>query len=102
MANEEHLAILRQGVDVWNAWRKANPDVRAYLPGVNLNSANLTTADLRIAYLSGADLTKADLSNTDLRNTNLTKADLSRANLSEAKIFATVFGDHDLSDVTDC
>jgi hypothetical protein len=24
MANEEQLAILRQGVEVWNEWRKAN------------------------------------------------------------------------------
>jgi len=31
MANEEHLKILKQGVDVWNKWRDINPDVIAYL-----------------------------------------------------------------------
>jgi hypothetical protein len=24
MANEKHLAILRQGVEAWNAWREKN------------------------------------------------------------------------------
>jgi hypothetical protein len=28
MANEEHLAILRRRVKVWNAWREENPDVQ--------------------------------------------------------------------------
>ena len=26
MANGEHVALLKQGVDAWNAWRQANPD----------------------------------------------------------------------------
>jgi hypothetical protein len=25
MANEEHVALLKQGVKVWNNWREANP-----------------------------------------------------------------------------
>ena len=28
MANEEQLSILKQGVEVWNKWRKENPNVR--------------------------------------------------------------------------
>jgi len=30
MANEEHLEILDQGVEVWNKWRKENPDVKPF------------------------------------------------------------------------
>lgn len=28
MANQEHLDIVKQGVEVWNQWREENPDVR--------------------------------------------------------------------------
>ena len=28
MANKEHLAILGQGIDVWNQWRKENAEVK--------------------------------------------------------------------------
>jgi len=28
MVNEEHVSLLKQGVEVWNRWREENPDVR--------------------------------------------------------------------------
>jgi uncharacterized protein YjbI with pentapeptide repeats len=56
MANDEHVAMLKQGVDAWNAWRRENPDIRP-----DLSAANLTGADL-----SGADLTRANLTRADL------------------------------------
>jgi hypothetical protein len=46
MANEEHLAILRQGVEAWNAWREANPLVRPDLTREYLSAANLGEAVL--------------------------------------------------------
>jgi hypothetical protein len=36
MANPEHLQILQQGVEVWNAWRKQNKGIRPDLSGVDL------------------------------------------------------------------
>ena len=36
MANEEQLAILMQGVDVWNRWRKENSGTIPDLSGANL------------------------------------------------------------------
>jgi hypothetical protein len=31
MANDEHVALLKQSVDAWNEWRKQNPDIEADL-----------------------------------------------------------------------
>jgi hypothetical protein len=36
MADEQHLALLKQGVDVWNNWREKNPELDPNLFGANL------------------------------------------------------------------
>ena len=46
MANAKHVALLKQGVDAWNAWREENPDVRPDLSGAHLDGADLTGAHL--------------------------------------------------------
>jgi uncharacterized protein YjbI with pentapeptide repeats len=98
MANPEHEAILRQGVEIWNKWRVNNHSIRpdligtalggtnlfgANLRGVDLRGADLRGADLR-AYLSGADLRGADLTKAGLRGADLRAANLSNANLTDA------------------
>ena len=57
MADEQQLAIARQGSDAWNAWRKQNESV-----DVDLSGAELPGAELIGAYLNGANLSKANLS----------------------------------------
>ena len=99
MANEEQLAILEQGVEVWNKWRRENPaqgidlskailsevNLRgANLRGVNLRSADLSKADLREAILVETHLTRANLKGADLSGSLLRGAFLSEANLSKA------------------
>jgi uncharacterized protein YjbI with pentapeptide repeats len=101
MANDAHVAILKKGVDAWNAWRDENPDIRPDLKGADLRQAdlrvaNLRGADLRVADLSEASLSAAKLSGADLREANLSGADLSvahlsAANLSEANLRETRF-----------
>jgi uncharacterized protein YjbI with pentapeptide repeats len=41
MANDEHVAMLKKGVDAWNAWRDENPLSRADLLRANLRGADL-------------------------------------------------------------
>lgn len=122
MAKREDLAVLRQGAQVWNEWRRENrqvvPDLkgaylrRARLEGVNLSKtllfetnlrrAVLRRANLRYAQLGGADLSGADLHNASLRKAslngaNLSRADLRSADLTGATLGYTVFGNVDLS-----
>lgn len=91
MANSDHLAIIKSGVEEWNSWRKQNldiaPDLReANLRGMQLDNAILRDCDLSGANLAGASLKEADLSKATLNETNLSGADLSRANLYRAKM----------------
>src|SRR5919202_1919494 len=106
MANEEHLALLKQGVDAWNEWKANNPDIRpnlsfatgngltirgAKLSGIDLSRTNLSRAELGKADLIGANLTEANLSEAylsqvDLIGANLTLADLTSADLISANL----------------
>lgn len=86
MAEAKHIAILRSGIDKWNAWRRVNPDIRPDLRGVDLDEADLREVNLREANLSWANLSKADLSKADLRGANLYDANLGGANLSRADL----------------
>jgi uncharacterized protein YjbI with pentapeptide repeats len=61
MANPEHLAILNQGVDVWNGWRDREPQTAPDLSRASLIGRDLSGANLRLAILLEADLKGTDL-----------------------------------------
>jgi hypothetical protein len=97
MANDEHVALLKKGVDAWNAWREANNHIHPDLSGADFSGAKLSlavlvNADLSKANLSGADLNEANLSGTLLVEANLIKAKLAGTNLGMATL-----GNADLS-----
>src|SRR6266480_4434424 len=109
MASEEHLKILKPGVEQWNKWRLENamPDLSdaalngAHLAGFDLRGANLKGAYLERAGLSSVNLNAANLSGANLTFTylmraDLTGADLSGANLSKAKLRGASLADVDL------
>jgi uncharacterized protein YjbI with pentapeptide repeats len=109
MANEEQFAILKHGVDAWNAWRAEQADkeidlseanlIRANLSGANLSRAYLFEADLTAANLARANLTRANLGGANLARADLNRAHLDQADLSEAYLFAANFDQADLSGV---
>jgi len=91
MANPEHVAKLKEGVEVWNPWKIRN------VPGdLHIRDADLTGADLHGAQLNGADLIMVDLTGAylfgaKLRSAKLGGAYLSRADLSGADLTGAVF-----------
>jgi uncharacterized protein YjbI with pentapeptide repeats len=102
MANPEHLAILKQGVEAWNAWRLmaeagrpvlaesdlSRLDLRLY----NLAHANLFRADLGGAQLGDANLSMANLGWTSLIGADLSEANLTGAFLTGARVNSATFG----------
>jgi hypothetical protein len=53
MANPEHYAILKQGVEVWNRWRRENPDIVPDIRSANLTYKNLTIHLDRVNLVGG-------------------------------------------------
>lgn len=107
MASEEHLNIVRRGVDIWNRWRNENAETPPEFDGANLRGANLVgaalndasfyMADLSGALLNEANLRNADLGGVNLRNADLRRADIRWANISEADLSSAKLSGADLA-----
>jgi uncharacterized protein YjbI with pentapeptide repeats len=88
MGNPEHIEILRQGREVWNSWRQANPNI----------FPDFRNADLQESDFEGFDFYWADFTQADLTRSNLKKAILCKAKLNSAKFIEADFTQADLSD----
>ncbi len=102
MANQEHLDIFKQGVQVWNQWRLEHPHIRPDLSGVDQNSSNRY---IRGVPIDGANLSEVNLADTwlkykSLKNTDLRRANLSRAYLRLADLQGADLGDANLQETT--
>jgi uncharacterized protein YjbI with pentapeptide repeats len=107
MANDEHVALLKKGVEAWNAWHEENrAAVRGGPPPANLGPeameiwdgfqrgappANLSPEAVEKIWSAFADYAKnhenaPDLSEANLSGMALSGADLRKANLSGANL----------------
>jgi uncharacterized protein YjbI with pentapeptide repeats len=88
MANPEHIAALRAGVQHWHEWRLNTSHTFPDLRDANLTGADLSESDLSAAMLSGAKLSGANLTKANLIAANLSQAELLGANLKEASLLS--------------
>jgi len=101
MADFNHLAILRSGVEAWNKHVAEKNDERGKFHWMDLTSAELSGtclrgADLLRVDLRGADLNGADLTLADLLEADLTAADMRGARLRSTRLSGAHLADADL------
>lgn len=91
MANPEHLAVLIQGVAVWNEWRKNNPQIKPDLSGINFDRRNFAKANFSHANFYQSVFKEANLQETSFEYANLSETSFKKANLKKADLFAAMF-----------
>ncbi|MEM6502105.1 MAG: pentapeptide repeat-containing protein [Cyanobacteria bacterium P01_C01_bin.89] len=101
-SSNENFARIQQGTEAWNQWRKANPQARPDLSGLDLSAMDLKGIDFSRAKLTrtdltGTDLTGANFSGADLGQCILNGATLMRANLKDADLIWAKLVETDLS-----
>lgn len=92
MANPEHLAMLKQGVRVWNNWIQRTREEHWQQHSGSYASKTTFTPDL-----TGAGLRKESLINVDMSEVLLNGADLHGANLTRARLIRSSLRNADLS-----
>lgn len=91
MANQNHLEILKDGVEVWNKWREANEHITPDLQKANLEKYVLDGANLTSTNLEGANLVETKLQKANFFAARLGGADLSWAFAKEANFEGALF-----------
>ncbi|GHO98885.1 hypothetical protein KSF_089330 [Reticulibacter mediterranei] len=84
MANQEHLERLKQGVKVWNQWRKEHTPKDLDLEDADLMGACLNGVDFSDVSLVNVNLSKAELTNATFEGANLQGVNLHKATCSGA------------------
>jgi len=94
--NQEHLDILKRGVEEWNKWREEHSEIQpqingASLNGVNLSEINLSGSHITNSFFGGTKFIGANLHGVVMHGSTVNDADLSGADLSEGNFSGVNF-----------
>jgi uncharacterized protein YjbI with pentapeptide repeats len=118
MANPEHLAKLKEGVEAWNQWRRDFPDVRPFLNGADLRGVDFRVPDpvsrdhpgsgkflgnllRQINYAPsevGVNFEDVELNDARFNEANLVRANLTRAKLQRTKFTGAILREAEIFD----
>ena len=104
MADQEQVRLLKEkGVEAWNEWRHANPEVRpdlqhANFDGAKLNKVNFFESELYHCSFKDAELNDAMFAVASLKDANLRRAKLHRASFRKADIRQATLAEADLTE----
>ncbi len=87
MADPEHVDLVARGVEVWNAWREAHPQIQPDLAEADLSGVALKRANLRFTDLGRARLCRADLRGANLYRACADDVDMTGARLTSAILY---------------
>jgi len=73
-------------VDVWNAWRTEQPEIRPDLSFAKIDGPVFFRVDFRGANLEHSDLSRVTIVDSDLSNANLGGAELRRTVLNDSRV----------------
>lgn len=96
MANPEHVAILKKGVEVWNEWRQTYIKWERLPNKYHLREADVSGLDLRYAKLRKVNFNETNLSGANLYRADLRQASLIQSHLMRAYLHQTNFYEADL------
>lgn len=97
MADQEHLAVLHQGVASWNEWRSLHPKLLPDLSSASLSWLELADADLQHCSLNDSRLHYTQLNHADLYRAAFGKASLYGADLRGARMIEASFAGADMT-----
>lgn len=100
----QHLEILKEGPEAWNAWRQEHSGAVPVFKNQDLSELDLTRANLSDADLSYTELFDATLTHANLKMAVMPGADLSGAKLNGAELYKVDLTDASLigAVLTDC
>ncbi|HEY3443606.1 MAG TPA: pentapeptide repeat-containing protein [Paludibaculum sp.] len=93
MSHPEHVRLFTAGTDIWNDWRRANPQIAPDLCGTMLT----TGATYEKVNFSGVNLSYCNFSRCHIRSCDFTRAKLIWASFDGAKIVTSNFAEADLT-----
>jgi len=110
LANPDHLAKLKEGVEAWNNWRRENPGLRpdlrrldfaGELRGTKLwggpwDAVERVDLGASPGWYKGEKREAIDFSNTDLGHSDLTGARLEKVDFRKARLWGTNLSETDL------